>query len=175
MCSRSHWLRWHDGKDYTDTDKTTHTLSENFEGFSQILLEQSGKKVTFIFTPKSNNLKIWKSPHLKKKLLVCVLVDYADTQFSNFAIEYLRENEKVHKTVFACSYGTQIEYFKQQKYCQKPRDTVPFKACNLRLQSKQLRETRDDIFSFKFHRPMVLDSKPAWRRNFLVRLNPKVS
>ena len=32
-------------------DKTTRTLSENFEGFSQILKEQSGKKIYFgLFT-----------------------------------------------------------------------------------------------------------------------------
>ena len=29
-------------------------------------------------------------------------------------MEYLRENEKVRKTVFACSYGVQVEYFKQK-------------------------------------------------------------
>ena len=31
---------------YPDTTKTTQTLSENFEGFSKTLKEQSGKKVT---------------------------------------------------------------------------------------------------------------------------------
>ena len=30
---------------------------------------------------------------------------YTDTRFSNFAIEYLHENEKVRETVFACSSG----------------------------------------------------------------------
>ena len=41
-------------------DKTTRTLSENFEGFSQILKEQSGKKkiLRFVYKPNSNNLKI---------------------------------------------------------------------------------------------------------------------
>ena len=34
-----------------------------------------------------------------------IVADYAYTRFSNFAIEYLRENEKVRKTVFACSCG----------------------------------------------------------------------
>ena len=38
-----------------------------------------------------------------------------NTRFSNIAIEYLRENEKVCETVFACSYGAQIESFKQEK------------------------------------------------------------
>ena len=36
-----------------------------------------------------------KLPYLKKN---------SDTGFSNFAIEYLRENEKVRETVFACSF-----------------------------------------------------------------------
>ena len=39
--------------------------------------------------------------------------------------EYLRENEKVRETVFACSYGAQVESFKQKKG-RKSRDTVPF-------------------------------------------------
>ena len=39
-------------------------------------------------------------------------------------MEYLRENEKVRETVFACSYGAQVEYFKQ-KNGQKSRETVP--------------------------------------------------
>ena len=30
--------------DHADTDKTTRTLSENFEGFSWILKKQSGEK-----------------------------------------------------------------------------------------------------------------------------------
>ena len=40
--------------------------------------------------------------------------DYADTQFSNFAIEYLHE-KKVCETVFASSYGAQVKSFKQKK------------------------------------------------------------
>ena len=42
----------------------------------------------------------------------------------NFAIEYLCENEKFRETVFACSYGAQVESSKQ-KNGQKSRDTVP--------------------------------------------------
>ena len=51
-------------------------------------------------------------------MLVRIVVDYADTQFSNFAIENLRENEIVHETVCACSmcsYGAQVESFRQIK------------------------------------------------------------
>ena len=50
---------------------------------------------------------------------------YADTRFSNFAIEYLLENKKVRERVFACSYRAQVECFKQNKNGRKSRDTVP--------------------------------------------------
>ena len=46
-CWHSHGLREHCFGvviDYADTDKTMRKLLENFEGFSQILKEQSGKK-----------------------------------------------------------------------------------------------------------------------------------
>ena len=33
--------------------------------------------------------------------MVVLVVDYSDTQFSKFAIEYLHENKKVRETVFA--------------------------------------------------------------------------
>ena len=33
---------------------------------------------------------------------VLMVVDYADTQISNFASEYLHENEEVRETVLAC-------------------------------------------------------------------------
>ena len=49
---------------------------------------------------------------------MCVINDYADTQFSNFAIEYLHEREKVRETVFACSYWVHVESFKQKQYGQ---------------------------------------------------------
>ena len=41
--------------------------------------------------------------------------DCADTQFSSFAIEYLRENETFRETVFACSYGAQVESIRKEK------------------------------------------------------------
>ena len=102
--------------DYADTDKTTRTLSENFEGFSQILKEQSGKKgIWCVYTFNRNNLKILKPPYLKKNSGVRIVVDYGDTGFSIFAIKYLRENEKVCEIVFACSYGAQVEYIEHNK------------------------------------------------------------
>ena len=77
-----------------------------------------------VYTSNSNNLKIWKSPYLKKKSSVRAVIDYADTRFLNFAIEYLRENKTVCETVFVYSYGVQVKSFKQ-KNGQKSRDTVP--------------------------------------------------
>ena len=91
----------------------------------------------------SNNLKIRKCPYLKKNLRVCLVNDYADTQFSNFTIEY------VCGTVFACSYGVQVESFKQKKLskisCHCPytvshtprqsageKNSVPYSASHLR-------------------------------------------
>ena len=61
----------------------------------------------------------------KEKIGCRVVVDYEDTWFLNFAIEYLCENEKCCETnFFACSYGAQVKSFKQ-KNGQKSRDTVP--------------------------------------------------
>ena len=39
-------------------------------------------------------------PRRQRLRVDCVANDYADTQFSNFAIKYLRENGKVCKIVF---------------------------------------------------------------------------
>ena len=52
---------------------------------------------------------------VNKKLRVHVVVDYVDMRFSKFAIEYLPENKKVCETVFACSYGAQVESFKSYR------------------------------------------------------------
>ena len=43
------------------------------------------------------------------------IVENVDTRFSNFAIEYLRENETFYETVFACSFGAQVESLKPKK------------------------------------------------------------
>ena len=50
---------------------------------------------------------------ISKEKFACqpVVVDYMDMQFLNFANEYLRENEIFRETVFACSYGAQVEFF----------------------------------------------------------------
>ena len=53
---------------------------------------------------------------IKRKILhVSVVVDYPDKRLSNFAIEYLRENEKVCEIIFACSYEAKVESFKPKK------------------------------------------------------------
>ena len=46
---------------------------------------------------------------------VCVVVDYNDTWFLNFVIEYLCENKKFHESVFSCSYGAQFESISRKK------------------------------------------------------------
>ena len=103
--------QWH----YLKTLKASHRFYRS---------NQAKKDIGCVNRSNSNNLKIWKPPYLKKNLCVRVVVDYADTGFSIFAIEYLRENENVCKTVFACSYGAKVESFKP-KNSQKYRDTVP--------------------------------------------------
>ena len=85
---------------YSDTSMTTWTLFENFEGFSQILQEQSDKKRYLgVFTHQIAIIEKFENCCIFRKF------DYADTRFFNFAIEYLRENEKVRETVLAFSYG----------------------------------------------------------------------
>ena len=88
-CKRSQRLRGHSHhfvhvvNNCVDMDKTTPTLLENFEGFSQILKEQSDEKKVLgcFYNPNSNNLIIW-----KKNLHVSVVVVFADTLFSIFVI-----------------------------------------------------------------------------------------
>ena len=72
---------------------------------------------------------MWKHPYLKKNVHVWVVFDYVETRVLNFAIEYLRENEKVHETFFACSYGVQVKSFKKKG--RKSRDMVPLNSCTM--------------------------------------------
>ena len=72
-----------------------------------------------------------KTSESKENVCVRVVIDYVDMWFSNFAIEYLCENEKDRNTIFACSYGAQVESFKQKLNCQKSRDTVPLTLLSL--------------------------------------------
>ena len=50
--------------------------------------------------------------YLKKNLCVRLVFDYPDTWIS---LEYLRKNEKVRETLFACSYGDKVERLQQQE------------------------------------------------------------
>ena len=64
--------------------------------------------------------KLYLAPYEQAKtvvenFLVRVVVDYADTQISNSASKYLRENEKVRETVLPWSEGAQKECFMQNK------------------------------------------------------------
>ena len=67
---------------------------ENFEGFSQILKEQLGKK------------GIWVCLHIQQQQIK-IMKTAVSMQSNIFA-----KNEKVCEIVFACSYGAQIESFK---------------------------------------------------------------
>ena len=59
-------------------------------------------------------------------MCVRVVVASADMWFSNFAIEYLCENETVRETVYACSYGAQVESVQQTKIWSKISWYCPF-------------------------------------------------
>ena len=62
--------------DYADTDKTTRTLSENFEGFSQILKEQSGeKRYLGVFTNPIAIISKYKTSVSKAKCACPLVVD----------------------------------------------------------------------------------------------------
>ena len=52
---------------------------------------------------------------IHRQIYAYAAVDYVDTRISNYAIEYLRENENIRDYFWACSLGTKKEYFKQQK------------------------------------------------------------
>ena len=62
--------------------------------------------------PRSQRLR-W---HRRQRSQRNDYAEYADTRFSNFSIEYLRENENFRDTVFVCSYGAQVESFKPKKW-----------------------------------------------------------
>ena len=100
---------------------TMWTFSEKLKGFSQIVKEQSGIKIIeMCYTHPITIIYKYENLPSKEKLCVCIVND--------FAMEYLREYKKVRETVFFCSYGAQVEYFKpppKKKNCQKYRVTVP--------------------------------------------------
>ena len=59
---------------------------------------------------------------------VCVVVDYAERWFSNFVIEYLRENKKGLRNYFCLFIRGPRSNLLSKKYGRKSRDTVPFNS-----------------------------------------------
>ena len=155
-CPRSCWLHWHRVGvvvDYPDTCwnsrwqcghdvgvvvdyiwtpqwlcghfRKTLKASHRFKGPIR------GKKVLgCVYTPNSNNLKIWKTPYLKKHL-----------RFSNFAMEYLGENEKFTKLFCLILWGRGQSFKQKHNNGRKSFDTVTLKLVwlchndiNLRLE-----------------------------------------
>ena len=49
----------------------------------------------------------------------------AESIFSNFKFEYLRENEFLRKTILACLSGDQMGLINEKNRGQKSRDTAP--------------------------------------------------
>ena len=140
-CRRSRWLRWHSisvindfantdggvfnnyadwghGQDYADTFGKLRRL---FTDFKETI---SWKKVLgCVYKPNSNNLKTWKSR-------VLIVVDYADTRFSNFAIEYLRKNKTKSLQNCFCLFNVHIgpkSNLFRQKNGRQSSDTVPLR------------------------------------------------
>ena len=75
--------------DYADTYNTMQTLSENFEGFSQILKEQSGEK---------RYLDVFTHPialFMNMKLGDSVGIDYADTHFRTLRSNIFAKTKKI--------------------------------------------------------------------------------
>ena len=98
--------------DYMETFGKLRRFPTDFKGTI------SQKKVfRCVYTSNSNNFKISKSLSLKKKSGVRVFVDYADSRFLNFAIEYL----------LLCMYCLFIwgPCQPNKKIGRKSRDTVP--------------------------------------------------
>ena len=66
--------------------------------------------------------------------------------------EYLCENKQFRKTVFACSYGVQIEFF-DKKICKIFRDTVPLTS-NYGMSKK----SNVDLYFLYSYTPLVGDT-----------------
>ena len=97
--------------DYSDTFWKLWRLLTDFKG----TIRQK-KVFGCVYTSNSNNLKIWKPHHLKKNLGIRAVFDYADTGFSNFAIEYLRENEKFCETFLPVHMGPRSNLLSPKKW-----------------------------------------------------------
>ena len=111
-CQRGRWLRV--VNDYVNTDKTTWTLSEYFEGFSQILKEQSSEKVT-IKNSNSKNLKI------RKEKFACLCSRWLHELCDRISSRKRRISRK-HFCLFIWSPG---RIFSAKNNDKKSRETVP--------------------------------------------------
>ena len=49
------------------------------------------------------------------KVKLCAVIACAESNFSNFKFEYLRENECLRKTILACLSGTQMGSINEKK------------------------------------------------------------
>ena len=78
----------------------------------------SQKKVfRCVYTSKSNNLKIWISPYLKKKFGVRIVIDNVDTCFSRISSQSnISEKKKNFLNRFCLFIWVQVESFKQKKW-----------------------------------------------------------
>ena len=52
----------------------------------------------------------------------------AESNFSNFKFEYLRENEFLRKTILVCLSGVQMGLINEKNRVRKSRDTAPLKV-----------------------------------------------
>ena len=77
------------GQGYADTLKASHRFLRN---------SQAKKLFRFVYTPKSDNLKILKPPYVNTKLGGHAIFDLCD------GIS-LQKEKTFRETVFACSYG----------------------------------------------------------------------
>ena len=108
---------------------------EIFEGFSQILKEQSVEKSTWVCL--LTQLQYFKSMkmegYLRLKFLVYKVIVNADTWFFYFKTEYsiIAKNTKVCKPVSACSYGAQLETFEEKIEVEKISRHCPIETCIL--------------------------------------------
>ena len=92
------------------------TLSENFEGFSQILKERSGKEKVFrcVNTPNSNDIKIWKCQYPTKKVCFSVLLTTQTCDFQTLQSNIFAKMKKVFETFFPVNMGPRLNPLKGQ-------------------------------------------------------------
>ena len=63
----------------------------------------------------------------------------AESNFSNFKFEYLRENEFLRKTIVACLSGAQMGLINEKNRVRKSCDTAPLKERKRMMRSERKR------------------------------------